>query len=242
MPGITFPTSVISDHNGKQYRLSKTGCKWAVYKTSLGNDQWEDEIVALETDFSIPTDAKYTDSDKSRLLRDFMKFVLPSYRCASNMADCRHPVTSVVRPKTTRLLSSQLVSGRGLREVRTPTWDPQSNRSPTCCASQLASPTLLRNLLSYGGFIHWSSKILSCTLTSVASLLNTETSFNPPVQNHAEFVSIQTVDALAHNSWVATGKIDTGYSLVEILGIATIGPGDAPQRLILQDDVWPNWL
>ena len=75
MPGITFPTSSISDHTLKQYYLSKAGSKWAVHEISLGNGQWKDEIVALETEFTIQTDANYTDLDKSRLLHDFMKFV-----------------------------------------------------------------------------------------------------------------------------------------------------------------------
>jgi hypothetical protein len=39
------------------------------------------------------------------------------------------------------------------------------------------------------------------------------------VQNHAEFVSIQTVNALAHNAQVAVRRIDTKHSLLEILGI-----------------------
>lgn len=76
MPGITFSTSGIADYNSKQYHLSKIGCKWAVHEISLGGDQWKDEIVALETDFSIQNSPEYTESDKSRLLRDFMKFVL----------------------------------------------------------------------------------------------------------------------------------------------------------------------
>jgi len=59
----------------KQYYLSKPGGKWAVHEISLGNSQWKDEIVALETEFMIQTDAKYTDLDKSRLLHNFMKFV-----------------------------------------------------------------------------------------------------------------------------------------------------------------------
>lgn len=75
MPGITFPTSTINDHTAKQYHLSKAGGKLAVHEISLGNGQWKDEIVALETEFTIRTDAKYTDLDKSRLLHDFMKFV-----------------------------------------------------------------------------------------------------------------------------------------------------------------------
>lgn len=58
------------------------------------------------------------------------------------------------------------------------------------------------------------------------------------IQNHAEFVSIQTVVTLAHNSQVAIRKIDTGHSLVEILGIEAVGPTDALQRaLALQDGV-----
>jgi len=76
MPGITFPTISISDYVAKQYQLSKTGGKWAVHEIFLGNDQWTDEVVALETEFTIQTNAKYTDLDESRLLRDFMKFVL----------------------------------------------------------------------------------------------------------------------------------------------------------------------
>ena len=76
MPGITFPTSPITDYASKQYHLSKTGGKWAVHKISLGNGQWTDEIVALETDFTIQTKTEHTDLDKSRLLRGFMKFVL----------------------------------------------------------------------------------------------------------------------------------------------------------------------
>lgn len=74
-PGITFPTSSISDYRAKQYHLSKTGGKWAVHEIFLGNGQWGGEIVALETAFTIRTDVKYADLDKSRLLRDFMKFV-----------------------------------------------------------------------------------------------------------------------------------------------------------------------
>ena len=124
MPGITFPTSLIGDHYRKQYHLSHTRCKWAVYKASLGNDQWVDEIVALETDFLIHTNIKYTDSDKSRLLRNFMKFVLPSYWCARNMAYCRHPATSVVLPKTTTPLSYPLVLGSGFQGIRLLTWGP----------------------------------------------------------------------------------------------------------------------
>ena len=76
IPGITFTTSSISDYAGKQYHLSKTGGKLGVHEISLGNGQWTDEIVALETDFVVQTNAKVTDSDKSRLLRGFMKFVL----------------------------------------------------------------------------------------------------------------------------------------------------------------------
>lgn len=76
MPGITFPTSGIDVCEVKQYLRTKTGSKWAVHEISLGNDQWTDEIVALETEFMVHTDVKYTDLDTSRLLRNFMKFVL----------------------------------------------------------------------------------------------------------------------------------------------------------------------
>jgi len=76
IPGITFTTSHIGDDASKQYHLSKTGGKWGVHEISLGDGQWTDEIVALETDFVIQTNTKYTDLGKSRLLRDFMKFVL----------------------------------------------------------------------------------------------------------------------------------------------------------------------
>ena len=75
MPGITFPTSGIRSYDAKQYHLWKTSCKLAVHKVSLGNDQWTDEIVALETEFTIQTVSEYTDLDKFRLLRNFMKFV-----------------------------------------------------------------------------------------------------------------------------------------------------------------------
>ena len=76
MPGIIFPTSDIEDYDAKQYHLSRTGGKLAVYEICHGNNQWTNEIVALETEFMIQTDTKYTDLDKSRLLRNFMKFVL----------------------------------------------------------------------------------------------------------------------------------------------------------------------
>lgn len=76
----------------------------------------------------------------------------------------------------------------------------------------------------------------------MASLLDTGSSFKLPVQNHAEFVSIQTVDALAHNSRVAIGKIDAGHSLIQVLGIETVVPADALHRLRLQDEVRSNWL
>jgi hypothetical protein len=75
IPGITFPTSSVSDYPGKQRYLSETGGKWAVYKTTPGNGKWTDEIVALETEFIIQVDEDYTDLDLSRLLRDFMKSV-----------------------------------------------------------------------------------------------------------------------------------------------------------------------
>ena len=74
-PGITFSTSHIGDHASKQYHLPEIGGKWGVHEISLGNGQWMNEIVALETDFVIQKSVKYTDLDKSRLLRDFMKFV-----------------------------------------------------------------------------------------------------------------------------------------------------------------------
>ena len=51
------------------------GNTWAVHEISIGNGQWTDEIVALETNFVIQTDASYTQLDKSRLLPDFIKFV-----------------------------------------------------------------------------------------------------------------------------------------------------------------------
>lgn len=75
MPGITFPTSSIHDYAAKQYCLSKAGGRWAVHEIFLRDHQWADEIVALETEFMIQTNTKYTDLDKSRLLRGFMKFV-----------------------------------------------------------------------------------------------------------------------------------------------------------------------
>jgi hypothetical protein len=52
------------------------GNKWAVHEICIGNGQWTDEIVALETDFMLQTNANYTQLDKPRLLRDFIKFVL----------------------------------------------------------------------------------------------------------------------------------------------------------------------
>ena len=61
------------------------------------------------------------------------------------------------------------------------------------------------------------------------------------VQNHAEFVSIQTVNSLAHNAQVAVRKIDTKHSLLEILGIDQVRPTDALQgALVLRDEVWPG--
>lgn len=60
-------------------------------------------------------------------------------------------------------------------------------------------------------------------------------------KNHAEFVSVQTVDTLAHNCQVAIRKIDTGHSLVEILGIEAVGSTDALQSaLALHDEVCSN--
>jgi len=105
MPGITFPTSYISDHAAKQHHLSRTGGKWAVHEISLGNGLWKDEIVALETEFTIQTDAKYTDLDKSRLLHDFMKFV--SRISAYATANRRRPVSSIASQNHQSLLSSQ---------------------------------------------------------------------------------------------------------------------------------------
>ena len=62
------------------------------------------------------------------------------------------------------------------------------------------------------------------------------------VQNHAEFVSIQTVNALAHNGRIAVRRIDTGDSLVEILAIDPIYPaGTLQNALVLQDEVWPDF-
>ena len=78
VPGIVFPTSSIHDYATKEYHLSMTRCKWAVHEVFLGNRQWVDEIVALETEFLIQlpvSTATYGGSDRFRLLRDFMKFV-----------------------------------------------------------------------------------------------------------------------------------------------------------------------
>ena len=59
------------------------------------------------------------------------------------------------------------------------------------------------------------------------------------VQNHAEFVSIRTVGALAYNAQIAVGKIDARQSLLEILGIDQTHPTDALRRaLVLRDEVW----
>ena len=59
---------------------------------------------------------------------------------------------------------------------------------------------------------------------SVVSVPGAVLEFELSIQNHAEFVSIRTVDALSHNSHVAVGKLDKDHSLVEILGIKTVGP------------------
>lgn len=75
MPGIAFPPSNFGNYN-VEHQHTKFGNQWAVHEFSLGNDQWTDEIVALKTEFIIQTDTKYTDLDTSRLLRNFMKFVL----------------------------------------------------------------------------------------------------------------------------------------------------------------------
>jgi hypothetical protein len=64
----------------------------------------------------------------------------------------------------------------------------------------------------------------------------------PRVQNHAEFVSFQTVDALAHNAQVAAGKIDAMHSLLEVLGVESVGPADGLQgALVFEDEVWANY-
>lgn len=75
MPPITFSTCGIDNYVGTQHFLSKNGGKWALH-AYLENDRWLYEIVALETEFQIQTDPKYTDLDKSRLLRNFMRFML----------------------------------------------------------------------------------------------------------------------------------------------------------------------
>lgn len=60
----------------------------------------------------------------------------------------------------------------------------------------------------------------------------------PCVQNHAEFVSFQTVDALAHNAQVAVGKIDAMHSLLEVLGVEPVGLADGLQGpLVFEDEV-----
>lgn len=81
MPGITFPTSAIQNYDEVQRQLARAGCKWALHEISLENDLWTNEIVALETNFTIRTAAKYTDLDKSGLLCDFMKFILRTCSC-----------------------------------------------------------------------------------------------------------------------------------------------------------------
>ena len=58
------------------------------------------------------------------------------------------------------------------------------------------------------------------------------------MQNHAEFVSAQAVNALAHNAQLAVRKMDTRQSLLEVLGIGPAGPAGALQRaLVFEDEV-----
>ena len=60
----------------------------------------------------------------------------------------------------------------------------------------------------------------------------------PRVQNHAEFVSVQTVNALARNARVAIEKIDANHTLLEVLGIQLVGPTDRLHRaLVFEDEV-----
>ena len=60
----------------------------------------------------------------------------------------------------------------------------------------------------------------------------------PYAQNHAEFVSVQTVNALARNAQLAVGKMNTGGSLPEMLGVEPVGLEDALQRaLVFEDEV-----
>lgn len=62
-------------------------------------------------------------------------------------------------------------------------------------------------------------------------------------QNHAEFVSIQTVNALAHNAHVAVGKVDARRPLLEILGLDQVCPTNVLRSvLVLQDEVCPGCL
>ena len=68
-----------------------TGGKWAVYKTTPGGGKWTDEIVALETKYIIQTNAKYTNLDTTRLLRDFMKFVSRISAHATWLIDTQFP-------------------------------------------------------------------------------------------------------------------------------------------------------
>ena len=131
VPGIVFPTSYIRDYAAKQYHLSMTGGRWAVHEVFLGNHQWTDEIVALETEFMIPIpiSTNHTDSDKFRLLRDFMKFVSRISARARRMANCRRSVSSIVPPNIPMHLSSLSALGGGSREIRCRIWGQQSNRS-----------------------------------------------------------------------------------------------------------------
>ena len=64
----------------------------------------------------------------------------------------------------------------------------------------------------------------------------------PRVQNHAEFVSVQTVNALAHNARVAVEKIDASHTLLEVLGIQPVGPADSLHRaLVFEEEVWADY-
>jgi len=70
-----------------------------------------------------------------------------------------------------------------------------------------------------------------------------QSSPEPRIQNHAEFVSLQTVVALARNAHIATRRMDTKHSLLELLGIEPVGPAGALQSaLVLQDEVCSDCL
>lgn len=201
MPGITFSTSSIADYDSKQYHLSKIGCKWAVHEISLGSDQWKDEIVALETDFSIQDSPEYTESDKSRLLRDFINFLGRT-------------------SKNSRAFIISVGTGKKI-----------SRDSAPYLGSTIKS---LPNLLSKLADTPYAS-MQPPQLWKIHPLIVQDPFMY--THNHAEFVSCRTVDALAHNSRVAIGKIDSGCSLIEILGIETAGPASGLQRaLTFQDE------